>query len=849
MLLRTRNLTGFFLELMLTVSLLFPTLIDSAYVQPYSCDADLKPLDLKRSNIISNPIVAVMIKDNFIYYRLDFLTSAEINDVNYTTNLYTTLNIQSKFINGAVFEKSVRLCEYVRSTNDSSTLDPFGFPSVNATNQDSSHSNTSIVPWPTASNIPPLISKRGHKEDDDDEGEEKGEFENICPLSPHGSYQINYAADISSDRYFGSYQTKFTFLGANETENNEIGCFQVYATPYHPTSITYPISFGVMAIFIIGAITNFYIYHFSSHQESDNVFLIIASSICNEPLLNELTPDVTMLFNFLQFVLFACALDLNYPGFLQPIISYLNWVALIRIDIFSSQFINALSENGVYKSLGRRGLFGIFPEDGQVPRGDTISKLWKNFMVWIWCIITFFIIITQLFIFFKQYITKNRKISGLKSRFYFAFGSITQFFYVIFPLPFVSLSCFLILGLSKNYKYLGLTSCVFCIIFLFIWLLGFTIFSIKTVILQRNKLYSSFKTIACWSSLYHWYKPECSFFLIIKRIIVLFQGIVIGFGQDNGIVQLSLLIFIEIVQLLLLFYFQPYFNKIRNVWGISVSFSSLVILGLNIAYIRELYVPTRIRSVIGDVQLFICALIILIFFTFFIIRTVQVFRSTIKKKNIDNKLLNKVDDKMNDSTGNDTTLDDGYEEEESPEFESEAPFDYHRAMSFPRPRLEHHHSRQESIRSKDSSIVELTDQRVLPGLSLSYLHSKEYLPAPVSPIDDEFLANVSKNDSELRNLWAKRNNFKRLSRFETESSFESGIEMKRRSKASIDEVTRGNNKGFQVVGRKPIVVNNEASASSTLLKPQEDKKKGFQVVGRKPIVVNHNARKRSSEDE
>jgi len=872
--------------ILLIVSIL-PTLVSSAFVQTYSCNENLKTLqqDHKAFDLLRSPVALVSIRDGYIYYRLDFSVTAEINDVNYTTNLFTTLNVESTFMNEQVFKRSVRLCEFVRPVTDGlNSSDPLnGIPpppnngelNPNSTDGDATgtHSNgdgdknggngtNTRVPWPSASGIPPLISKRsiykkqegrsagdGHpdgpahgpahgqgdgqgdgQDEGQDEGQDDGPAGSACPLVPGKRYEILFGAPIERARYFGFYETTFTFLGADYKTNNEIGCFQIYATPYHPTYITYPICFGVMAIFIFGFITNFYIFHFSPNQESDNVFLTVASSICNGPLLNELTPDITMLLNFLQFFLFSCALNLTYPGFLQPIVSYLNWVALIRVDIFSSEFINALSENGVYKSLGRLGIYGIFPENFTIPDGETSSNIWKNFMVWSWCVVAFFIILHQLFIAYKQHFTKNYQISGWKSRFYFTIGCITQFFYEIFALPFVSFSCFLILGLAKSAYNVQFGASIICILFLIAWLVGICFFSFKYVILQKHLLYSSFKVISCWSSLYHWYKPECSYYLIIKKFIVLFQGLVIGFAQSNGTVQVSLLIFMEIIQILSLLYIQPYFNKTRNIWGVAISFASLVIISLNIAFIRDLYVSTRIQGLIGDVQLVICLVVILAFLSFFIIRVIQVVRSKMKKE----KVNSEIDEKSgrhnsqrsnikyhgkNTESENDTTL------EPEPEFEFEAPSDYH---NFPRertgqPHYHHHHhhhyqnqlqplhSRPDSTISEDSSVVELTDQRVLPGISLKYLNSKEYLPAPVSPINDEFLANLSKDDSELRKLWAKRNNFKgnSSSSRNLESDCENGSILNLKRKKTSIENTRGGNAnggGFQVVGRKPIVV-------------------------------------------
>ncbi|CCH44636.1 putative membrane protein [Wickerhamomyces ciferrii] len=862
------------------------TQISAAYVRTFTCDSNRRIIDGNEKNGSplfdkTSPIAEVMIRDENIIYRLEFVTSMEISDINYTTNSITTLQIDSSFLNGVVLFEKKRLCDYVsivpnvsNETNHDHNLWPdedipleelLGLTSSdnnNSISQNSINSNeistqTSllqphqslttgpfVVPSDTHS-TPPIIIKR-----DQDVSFHR---DSVCPLKPGIRYQILFAANTSSPRFFGSYETKFTILSADQ----EIGCIQVYATPYHPIYITYSICFGVMAIFIFGFFTNFYIFHYSIHQETTNVFLFMASSICNEPLLNELTPDLTMLLNFLQFVLFSLALNLAYPGFLQPIASFINWVCLIRIDLFSNAFINPMSKNGVYKTLGMQGLFGIFPETG-APDGLTASNMWKSFITWCWIATLFLIIVTQIFISIKQFLTKNYKISGLKSRITNSIGIITQLFYCVFPLPFVAFSSFLILGLSTKAPNIEISSSIVCIIFFIIWLFGIGWFSYMYLITKREKLYSSFNVISCWSSLYHWYKPECSYFVMIEKFKILFQGMVIGFAQSNGTVQISLLLFAELSYLLLLTFIKPFFNKNRNFWSIFVSIASSIIVGLNIPYIRDLNVEGPMRGIIGDVQLLIIVISLLGFFIFFVLRLTKVILLKLKynnnwidydpsrKSSLDEEFMNETrgttNEKFNDLISYDN--DDYYGEKyngnlpsfkindynNNKDLEPEFSFEKKPIISpiitsnFPRPRLENQNQNQEkkllsrrNSNSGKSSIIELTDSRALPGLSLNYLSSNENLPK-VSPIDDEYLANLDKNDSEVHKLWAKRKINKKKSnnningnfqRYDTNSTYSNSLFT--RIKKSIDQESRDDNStvkesGFAVMGRKPIQI-------------------------------------------
>ncbi|CAM9012525.1 unnamed protein product [Wickerhamomyces anomalus] len=154
----------------------------SANVQPFTCGYGsqvARPItrDQDWSNQLHDPIAEVVLVDHhLLYYRVEFSPLTQINDANYTNGLYSTLNVRWNFMGDDPINQSVRLCDYIHPLQNQS-LDL-----IVLTNE------TGAVP------------NRNRTQ---------------CPLDPNQRYNIFSITDISSPRYFGSYETKFTIQTSN----------------------------------------------------------------------------------------------------------------------------------------------------------------------------------------------------------------------------------------------------------------------------------------------------------------------------------------------------------------------------------------------------------------------------------------------------------------------------------------------------------------------------------------------------------------------------------------------------------------------------------------------------------
>ncbi|CDR45673.1 CYFA0S19e01662g1_1 [Cyberlindnera fabianii] len=805
----------------------------AAFMQPYTCTGTglRKPFTVSPSamtgtlnaqSLISDLSVEVMLRHQLLIYKIQFTAGSDVSDVNYTTNMFTTIDIHTNFIGGEVYQKSARLCDYLTVVQDSVFTGPPGglivprndtftrddslstIAELFDSDSDTANTNSSEFAWIPGYNTTGLDINKVDT--------------NVCPLHAGTRYQVFYVNKVESDRYFGSYNTRFTIINADDPHKATAGssCFEVYVTPYHPNYITLTIFFGVLAIFVLGLVSTFYIYNYSSNQESSNVSLLIASSICNEPLLNELTPDVMSMLHYLQFTLFSVCLNLSYPWFLPVILSYMNWAALIRVDIFSSKFINPLAADGVYMTLGRFGLLSIFPVENKAPSGRTISQIWGDFMIWIACCVAFFVLLSNFTVYFSQ--RRHREGYPWHKALLSSLGVVVQFFYMYFPLPFVAISSFLIWGLITKQDNLNKVAASFAIIFEVVWIGVFLWFFLRNIWRSNARLYSSLRVISVWSPVYNYYKPELVWFVLLDKLKILFDGMVVGYGVNNGLAQLLLLVFANIGYIFLILWYQPFFNRRKNLWTIVLSLLQLLSLLVSVAFIPSLSVNNGVRAVVGDFQLVIYGIVVLLFLVFFVLRTLQVFK---RRKNPGGRSLAN----MSESRSNDSDKKINYAQEESFEDTTDEMIHFTEEDG-------------QSLHSTSSSDIQLTDSRALPGLSLKYVGRgvETRRPTAVSPITYEYLERIEKEDEEVRALWQNR-----LVRRRVRDDSESWIEKLKRHSV---ETSTSQEKGFSVVGRKPITVTKEVKGKNMVIHEEDedagqsqDQNKGFSVVGRKPIRV------------
>lgn len=390
------------------------------FVIDVGLDVDKKLLKFFINSVVSSPIADSNLS----------IFDPVITDVDYSTNRYTTFHVEIDFMGKTFILKNLRFCDLVAVKNTSAIEPTVRYPGSDSLLLASSSSSSTADSKPTDAHLPwnsfntSSIARRNYFEPHLNSSESKigllatsntsvaDIYNNStgklvqCPLYLNDSIVMYYQADVKDhiDR-LGSYSVKFAVV-SNGPSSIIIGGTQAYVTPVlQPRVLTQVLFFGVLCLLLVTNFINYLITIFSPNQESSNPFLIEASTICNEKLLKQLVASVNRIVGYCQFALFMAGLDLQYPGFLQPLMGQIRWCALLGINILQLLTpLPLLESDNVYITLNSSGLGAL----ALYSTSRFIFYSWPNFMACLAAWIAITMILYQGFILFRLL---TRKIS------------------------------------------------------------------------------------------------------------------------------------------------------------------------------------------------------------------------------------------------------------------------------------------------------------------------------------------------------------------------------------------------------------------------------------------------------
>jgi hypothetical protein len=268
-----------------------------------------------------------------------------------------------------------------------------------------------------------------------------------CPLYINDSFVLYFEADISDHfNRLGSYLVRFSII-PNDLTSLTVGCKRIYVTPVQERNISFTILVGIIVLLVVTGIVNIFTIVYSSYQESSNPFLFTASTVCNENLLKQLDATVPRIIMYLQFALFAGGLDLQYPGFFQPLIGQFRWCALLGYPVINKQGFRSVGLDNIYRTLNTGGLKSLTV---YFSNQFSVQLNWPNFMLCLLIWILVLIFLQQLFLFIKHLVDRARKGNNDYFQFtrqknlYLIGGQVLSNFFVIFAVPFVVLTVYML---------------------------------------------------------------------------------------------------------------------------------------------------------------------------------------------------------------------------------------------------------------------------------------------------------------------------------------------------------------------------------------------------------------------
>ncbi|CAK7898502.1 hypothetical protein CAAN3_04S01354 [[Candida] anglica] len=359
-----------------------------------------------------------------------------INDVNMTTNMFTTLHVQILFVGRTIIEENLRFCDLVSVKN---TTDLYSSPRFSNSTDASGGENSIPGMGPHRVNETQINNRRQDNEDeyasesdnvfhlgslsdiqsredrqilpDQERSDKELSVQDIsaqylsthlsprddltnsifnasnnevhCPLYVNDTIVFYYKADISDTFVkLGSYTATFSLV-SNDQPSQLMSCNKAYVTQIQNGRTRKAILYSVVVLAIVTALVNFFTVTYSSDQESSNPLLFTASTMCNEALLKQLDATVYRLIPYIQFITFTGALDLQYPGFYQPLVTKVRWSCLMGVRFFGrrEESYTGFQESHLYGNFHGSGLSAL-----SAYANDSVP-IWPNFMVVlaIWC--------------------------------------------------------------------------------------------------------------------------------------------------------------------------------------------------------------------------------------------------------------------------------------------------------------------------------------------------------------------------------------------------------------------------------------------------------------------------------
>lgn len=447
----------------------------ASIVQSFSCNLE-NELDYKLA-----PFILDVILDedtgNLLFYMtskvVNFASVLDrlvmINDVNQTTNRWTNLNVQVSFLDDMFVNENVRFCEVVSVKNSTEFYSsPRFLDSGGGGGGSGNNNNNPLVGQGGVGSVVngtfTNINQRSDASSDScpDSDDIAATFvtpdysvfnatnhEYHCPLYVNDTIILYYETNIGKNlRKLGSYTAVFTLV-SNDANSTIISCNKMYITAAQPGYINKAILIGVLVFLLITGCINFFTVIYSSYQESSNPLLYTASTICNESLLKQLNCTCHEIMLYLQFALFIGALDLQYPGFYQPILADLKWSSLLGISVKAVQNYSNVDHDHVYGTFYRNGLQVLTTFSTEL----AMINMWPNFMIVlaIWIVIQ--IMLKQSFIYLKEFVTFIRgnkyMVSehggrlSLEKNLSLVLGDIMINFLDLFAFPFLTLTLYL----------------------------------------------------------------------------------------------------------------------------------------------------------------------------------------------------------------------------------------------------------------------------------------------------------------------------------------------------------------------------------------------------------------------
>ena len=425
------------------------------------------------------------------------------------------------------------------------------------------------------------------------------------------------AHGLYSTYAFTSISAVFKVI-AGDSNKTEIACISATITPDLGHTISGLLTYLPLLVLILVGIATAAAAVFSPWGSTD-VFRWTSNYGRDDDLLRLMTPGFGDCLQYIQFIVLAGSLSLNYPGFYQPVVSKVSWSALMFNQSFVSHGNGSQSlVDGVYNTNGTYGLDRMSQLVGMTADKD----IWPGTIVWLLVVIGSLLIVTEVW-FICRWLYRNISNTpeeDLRAKnLPFTIGNSIRVVFNYFLLPIVALSMYQLVVAGRSApSAVGLAALTLVALVGFscwlLWLIGRT--------RPRSYLFDDLPTVLLYGPLYNTYSDNAATFALVPVFITFVRGAAIGAVQPSGIAQLVLLAICEVILVLTLNAFRPFHSPTSmNAFHTFFAVVRLLTILLSVAFVPSLGVGSAARGWIGYVMLLLHTIVLFVGFFLHSIQT------------------------------------------------------------------------------------------------------------------------------------------------------------------------------------------------------------------------------------
>ncbi|KAL8763968.1 MAG: hypothetical protein Q9184_000411 [Pyrenodesmia sp. 2 TL-2023] len=446
-----------------------------------------------------------------------------------------------------------------------------------------------------------------------------------CPLIPAFNLTGNKsdpanpgfpAFTVQNDMYSSFRFTTITAtlrVASGDERESPLACVAASITPNLGSSLSGILKYLPLVVLILVAIATASAAIFSPWGSSD-VFRFTTNYGRDADLLRLVTPGFGDCLQYIQLIVLAGSLSLNYPGFFQPVVSQVSWAALMFNESFVSRGNGTQSiVDGIYKVNGTYGLDRMSQLVGMQANED----IWAGMVIWLLVIIAAVVVLIQLGFIVRWGYRRlsNTQQEDLRAKnLPFTIGNAIRIVFNYFLLPIVALSMYqLVIAAHSPPITVALATILLFLLVLFAAFLLWLIASTR----DRSTLFDDLPTVLLYGPLYNTYSDNAATFALVPVMLTFIRGIAIGAVQPSGIAQVVLLAICEVITILTLNAFRPFHSPTSmNAFHTFFAVVRLVTILLSVAFLPSLRVDDAHRGWVGYVILLLHAIVLV--FGFFL---------------------------------------------------------------------------------------------------------------------------------------------------------------------------------------------------------------------------------------